>query len=137
VGIVLFNLVLPRVGPHRGLLIAHLLVALGLLSLWRGTGMLWFGLGYLLTGALRTTRLLLVAQVDTYLPRAHIGLAYGVLETVASLMLVVGAPIAGRLYAVSPDLPFRAGLVLVAASLLVQARGLPVSAAVGEARRKR
>jgi MFS family permease len=125
VGIVLFNLALPRVGPRSGLLIAHLLLALGLLSLWRGGGVAWFGLGYLLVGAFRTARLLLVAQADMYLPRAQIGLAYGVLDTVATAMMVIAAPIAGWLFGLNPDAPFRAGLLLAAASLLVQARGLP------------
>lgn len=127
--IVVFSLLLPRLGPRRGLLLAHLLVGLGLVSLWRGTSAVWFGAGYLLTGALRTSRLLLTAQADTYLHRSQIGLAYGVLETVGSGMMVVAAPIAGWLYVMDPDLPLRAGLVLIAGSLLTQVRGLPAPAA--------
>jgi hypothetical protein len=87
----------------------------------------------LLTGALRTSRILLVAQADTYVPRAQIGLAYGVLETVASTMLVLGAPIAGLLYEMDPTFPFRAALVLIGASLLTQVRGLPRGSSTGEA----
>lgn len=127
--IVAFSLLLPRFGPRRGLLLAHLFVGLGLLSLWRGSSAVWFGVGYLLTGALRTSRLLLVAQADIYLHRSQIGLAYGVLETVGSGMMVIGAPMAGWLYSINPDLPFRAGLVLIAGSLLTQVRGLPARAA--------
>lgn len=131
--IVVFSLVLPRLGPRQGLLIAHVLVALGLLGLWRGSGAVWLGIGFTLTGALRTSRILLVAQADTYVPRAQIGLAYGVLETVASTMLVLGAPIAGLLYEMDPTFPFRAALVLIGASLLTQVRGLPTSSSLGAA----
>lgn len=122
--IVAFSLLLPRFGPRRGLLLAHLLVALGLLSLWRGTTVVWFGIGYLLTGAFRTSRFLLTAEADTYLHRAQIGLAYGVLETVGSAMMVIGSPIAGWLYATDPDLPLRVGLVTISVSLLAQVRWL-------------
>ena len=123
--IVLLSQLLPRLGSRRGLVIAHVLVAVGLLSLWRGASAYWFGLGYFLTGAFRTARLLLTAQADTYLQRSQIGLAYGILETVASVMMVLAAPIAGRLYAIRPSLPFEAALVLIVVSLLAQAGGLP------------
>lgn len=123
--IVGFNLLLPRLGNRNGLLLTHVLVGLGLLGLWRGNSILLLGAGFLLTGAFRTVRILLVAQADTFLRRAQIGLAYGVFETVASVTQVIGAPLAGRLYELDPSYPFRAGLVLIGASLVTHVAGLP------------
>ena len=122
--IVISNQVLPRLGNRRGIVVAHVLVALGLLSWWRGNSVVLFALGFFFKGAFQTVRILVVAQADTLLERAQIGLAYGVVDTVGSLMLVVGAPIAGWLYEIDPSLPFRVGLVLTAVSLLAHLPGL-------------
>ena len=128
-GVVVLNLIFGRVAPTKGYILAQILVGFSCLILWRGVGLPWYALGYFLAGAFRTARSLVTAMVDSMVERAQVGLAFGLAETVISLMVVVAAPLAGLLYSMDPALPFPVSLgiavLAVLLSLVLIPRRLP------------
>lgn len=124
-GVVLLSLFLGRSSPRLGSLVGHVLVAGSAVLLWRGLSLPLFALGYFLAGGSRPVRNLLSAQVEQVVERFHLGLAFGVTETIASSSLIVAPLIAGLLYRRDPAGPYPAGLLLIAASLVLSARLLP------------
>ncbi|MEW5941750.1 MAG: MFS transporter [Chloroflexota bacterium] len=105
--------------PRWGYLIAQACVALFALLLWRGSGFYAFLLGYFLLGGFRAARPLASAQARALIHDSQMGLAYGILETVSSIIFILTPPLAGFLYERDPYLLYPLSLGLVAASLLL------------------
>jgi DHA1 family multidrug resistance protein-like MFS transporter len=124
-GIVVFNLGLGRLEARRGSLVGQGVVALSAVLLWRGLSLPIYAAGYLLAGASRTTRSLLSAQVERVVGRDHLGLAFGVSETVASSALIVGPLLAGAIYHRSPAVLYPLSVLLIAGSIALSAVVLP------------
>jgi MFS family permease len=128
-GVVAFNLTLGRMAPAPGFVLAQILVGISCLALWQGVGLPWYALGYFLAGGLRTARSLMTAMIDSVVERSQVGLAFGLSETVVSLMMVLAAPLAGALYSVRPSLPYPVNLgitgLAIVLSLVLLPRGLP------------
>ena len=124
-GIVVLNLTLGRSQARRGSMIAQVLAAGSVILLWRGMSLPVFAMGYFLAGGTRTARSLFSAQVERVVERFHLGLAFGVTETIASSTLIVAPLLAGLLYQRDPASPYPVSLALIAASLLLSARMLP------------
>jgi len=80
--------------------------------------MFWYSLAYLFVGGYRTARSLAMAQVQTLVPPAKLGLAYGVSETIASSANILVPFVAGYLYAINPDILFPISIGLIIISLL-------------------
>jgi MFS family permease len=93
--------------------------------LWLGTGLPWFALGYFLYGGYRTARAMMTSLTETQVERSQMGLAFGIVETVGGMALLVGAPIAGLLYRAAPHLPYPVSLGLIAFALAIGVRFLP------------
>lgn len=124
-GLVVLSALLGRLESRRGFLLAQGLVGLSVVLLWLGTGAPAFLLGYFLASGFRVAHSLAVAQAEGLVERAQMGLAYGVLEALISLVVVVGPPVAGLLYARDPALPYPVGLGLILASLALTSRLTP------------
>ena len=124
-GLVLLNLSIGRLIAHRGFVISQLLVSASTLLLWLGTGVPLFALGYFMAGGYRIARSLTVAQAEGLVSRANLGLVYGITETVMGLILIIGPPVAGLLYRVSPALPYPVSLGIIGSSLFLTTRFLP------------
>jgi MFS family permease len=124
-GTVVLNLTLGRSPARRGSMIAQVLSAGSVLLLWRGMSLPVYAIGYFLAGGTRTARSLLSAQVERVVERFHLGLAFGVTETIASSALIVAPLLAGLLYQRDPASPYPVSLVLIAGSLLLSALLLP------------
>jgi MFS family permease len=124
-GIVALNLTLGATPARRGSMVAQGLVAGAFLLLWRGMALPVYAAGYFLAGGMRTARSLFSAQVEHVVQRSHLGLAFGVSETVASGALIVAPLLAGLLYHSNPASPYPVSLVLIAGSLVLSARVLP------------
>jgi MFS family permease len=122
VGMVILNLALGGASPRLGFLLVHFIVGASILSLWRGAGVLWFGLGYFLAAGYRTARSFITAQVEQLIQRRQMGLAYGLAETVNGSVLLIASPIAGFLYRNRPELPFIVSLALIGSSFLLLLR---------------
>jgi MFS family permease len=124
-GVVVLNLTLGRSPARRGSILAQVLAAGSVVLLWRGMSLPVYAIGYFLAGGTRTARSLLSAQVERVVERFHLGLAFGVTETIASSALIVAPLLAGLLYQRDPASPYPVSLALIAGSLLLSARLLP------------
>jgi len=118
-GNVLLNLSIGRMNVQRGYLLSHISVALFALMLWRGYGLPWYMLGYFLLGGYRVARSLAIAQVRDLVPLAHMGLAYGITETVSSIAIILVSPIAGYLYEINPEIIYAIAIIFIMSSFIV------------------
>jgi len=124
-GVVILNLTLGAAPARRGSMLGQVLVAGGFVLLWKGMSIPAYAAGYFLAGGMRTARSLFSAQVERVVRRSHLGLAFGVAETVASSALIVAPLVAGLLYRSNPASPYPASLMLIAGSLALSAWLLP------------
>ncbi len=74
--------------------------------------------GYFLMGGFITNRGLIIAQARTLFHASNMGVAFGMLETVTSLAMVLGPPLAGLLYSLRPERIFSTSLFLIGAGFL-------------------
>lgn len=118
-GIVAMNLLLGQLENRIGFLLGQLAVGIFAVSLWQGSGLVWFGLGYFLFGGFRTARLLALAQVREMIDPANMGLAYGISETVVSLATFLAPVLAGILYVQQPTSIFSLSAVLILVGLIL------------------
>jgi MFS family permease len=124
-GSVVLNLVLGLMRNHIAFLLSQALVGASATILWLGTGEPWFALGYFLYGGYRTARAMMTSLTETQVERSQMGLAFGLVETVGGLALLVAAPIAGLLYRAAPHLPYPISMGLIALSLIISGLYLP------------
>jgi hypothetical protein len=107
---------------HRlGYLLGQAAVGVFALLIWQQTGMLWYGLAYFFVGGYRTARFLALAQVQTLVHPANMGLAYGLSESIAGTANILVPVLAGILYAQSPEIIYPISLVLIAISIAANA----------------
>lgn len=118
-GNALLSLTLGRLDARLGFAAGQFLVGMFSLFIWRGEGMLFYGLAYFLLGGYRAARPLATAQVRTLVHKSQMGLAYGMAETVNSLPGVLAPPLAGYLYTLEPALIYPISLGLIAAALVL------------------
>jgi len=118
-GAALLALWLGRLRGEWGLIIAQGSVFLSLVLLLQVP--LWplLVVSFFLRGAFTASRSLSSALVGKVAGKGSLGLAFGILSTVSSLALVVAPYIAGRLYALRPDLPFVASIASIPAVMLL------------------
>ena len=87
--------------------------------LWRGGGLLWYGLGYFFLGGFRLCRAMTVALVRPVVREVEVGLAFGIVESLNSLAFVVAPPLAGFLYDRDPALIFPVSLGVLGFTLVL------------------
>ncbi len=100
--------------PRLGYLLAQACVALFAVLVWQGESHWVFALAYFLLGGFRAARSLGVAQVKELIHPSQMGLAYGFMETVNTIPLIVGPPLAGLIYQKDPLIiyPLAIGLII-------------------------
>lgn len=118
-GVVVLNLFIGRMEVQNGFVLAQACVAGFTLLVSRGAGMPWFVAGYFLLGGFRTVRALATAQTRELVRQSQMGLAFGMVETVGSIALVLASPLAGFLYSRDPTLMYTVSLGLILVSILV------------------
>jgi MFS family permease len=124
-GTVVLSLGLGRSPARRGSMLAQACVAGAYVLLWRGLTLPVYAAGYFLAGGMRASRNLFNAQVERVVERSHLGLAFGVSETVAAGGLILAPLLAGLLYRANPSAPYLASLALIGISLILSAWLLP------------
>jgi len=62
-------------------------------------------------------RNLIIAQARTLFHSSNMGVAYGLLETMTSLAMVLGPPLAGLLYSIQPEWIYSTSLIVIGAGL--------------------
>ena len=117
-GVVVFSIVLGHLNARLGYLLAQVCMGLFTALIWLGAGLPAYMAGYLLMGSYITARGLVLAQGRTLVHAPNMGIAYGSLETVMSLALVLGPPLAGYLYSINPNLIYSTSLALIGAGLV-------------------
>ena len=117
-GNVLINLFFGQLPAQTGLILGQIFVGTFAGLLWRFTQLPIIFIGYFLLGGFRATRSLLIAQVEKQVCAENLGLAYGILETVAGLALMAAPPLAGYLYASNPSSIFSTAFLLTIPVLL-------------------
>jgi multidrug transporter EmrE-like cation transporter len=70
-------------------------------------------------GGFRTVRALAAAQTRELVAQSRMGLAYGLVETVGALALVLASPLAGYLFKQEPTLMYTFSLGIILVSILV------------------
>ena len=116
-GAVTLNLALGQRLPRRGFMLAQGLTLAYLSLLLSSTGLGWLGLAFFFQGSWNLARTMAVSQVGRVVRPVESGLAFGMIETVASVTMTLAPFIAGFLYKIDPARPFQVSLGLVALTL--------------------
>jgi len=114
----LLALAFSRVKPRNGFLAAQFLVAFFAVLIWQGTGLPIFMLGYFLLGGFRVARPMAMAQARGLVHESQMGLAYGTMETVSSIIFIVAPPIAGFVFERDPFLIYPLAVGLIGVSIV-------------------
>jgi len=111
----LMAILFSRVHPQRGFLFAQMLVILFAVFIWKGVSLPIFALGYFLLGGFRAGRPLAQAQARELVHDSQMGLTYGIMETISSIIFILTPPLAGVLFERDPMIvyPLAIGLVLI------------------------
>lgn len=125
VGVIVLNLVLGQINPRIGFLLAQ--AALGIFSLliWRGNSLPWYSIAYFLLGGYQTARSLAAAQGRQLVNASHMGMAFGMIETISAVSIILAPPLAGFLYAHQPDLVFIVSLACIGVVIFLSILFLP------------
>ena len=118
-----------RIEPRRGFLLAQVLVILFALTIWKGTSLPLFALGYFLLGGFRAGRPMVMAQARELVHVSQMGLMYGLMETINAVIFILTPPLAGVLYERDPMILYPLGIGLTVLSILVSYLFLPRKAA--------
>lgn len=108
-----------RVNPRRGFILAQVLVILFATLIWQGTGLPIFMLGYFLLGGFRASRPMAMAQARGLVHDSQMGLTYGAMETVSSIIFIIAPPIAGFIFERDPFIVYPLSIGLIVISILV------------------
>ena len=114
-----------RIEPRRGFLLAQVLVILFALTIWKGTSLPLFALGYFLLGGFRAGRPMVMAQARELVHVSQMGLMYGLMETINAVIFILTPPLAGILYERDPISLYPLGMGLTLLSILVSYLFLP------------
>ena len=102
-GVVVLNLLIGFLKAPLGFVLSQISVALYTILILKGTGLPWYLLGYFLMGGYQTARTLASAGSRDLVGSAHMGFAYGSVETVMSIAFIIAPPIAGTIYNLNPE----------------------------------
>lgn len=105
-----------------GILIGQMLVGLSALILWRGNSTFWFSLAYFTLGGFRLLRSMALAYSRSIIHAADTGLAFGVVETVNYIAVILAPALAGLLYDYNPHFVYITSLGLIGITFLINLR---------------
>jgi MFS family permease len=112
-GNALVVLVLGGLKASAGLIIGLGLVGASSLCLWLGDSFALYGLGYFFLGGYRLYRLMSLAFTRHLVHESRTGLAFGMIETLNAVAVILAPTIAGFLYEYDPYLIFILSLVFI------------------------
>ena len=115
----LMAILLSRVPPRRGFLIAQALVILFSFFIWKGASLPVYVLGYLLLGGFRAGRPMALAQARVLVHDSQMGLTYGIMETISAVIFILTPPLAGILFERDPTIVYPLSIGLIGVSILV------------------
>ena len=112
-------ILLSRVPPRRGFMFAQALVILFVFFIWIGTSLPSYVLGYFLLGGFRAGRPMALAQARELVPDSQMGMTYGIMETISSVIFILTPPLAGILFEYNPMIVYPLSIGLIALSIAV------------------
>ncbi len=102
---------------RRGFLAGQIAVLIFSLTLWLGTGLPWYMMGYFLIGGYKAIRSLSLALSRSLIHASQMGTAYGLIDTVASIAIILAPTLAGLLYEMNPSMVFMVAGVMILISI--------------------
>ena len=105
--------------PFVGILIGHVFLSVFSLTMWKGTGMGWFSIGFFMRGGYRIYQSMYMAIARTLTPPADMGLAYGIVSSCNSIAVILAPLLAGLLYEIRPQLVYPVALSLVGITFII------------------
>lgn len=102
-----------------GFMLGQVTVGLFALILWQFNALPLLALAYFLFGGSRAARTLYMAQIRPLVHPAQLGLAYGIAETVGSLVVAIGPLLAGLLYDWQPAAIYPLAIAAVVAGIFL------------------
>ena len=115
----LMALLLSRVHPRHGFLVAQGLVILFALFIWKGSSLPVYVLGYFLLGGFRAGRPMAWAQARELVHDSQMGVTYGIMETISAVIFILTPPLAGILFERDPMIVYPLSIGLITISILV------------------
>ena len=112
-------ILLSRVPPRHGFIFAQALVILFALFIWKGTSLPFYVLGYFLLGGFRAGRPMALAQARELVHDSQMGMTYGIMETISSVIFILTPPLAGILFEYDPMIVYPLSIGLIALSMAV------------------
>lgn len=112
-------LLLSRLQPRRGFVVAQFMVILFAVLIWQGAGLPIFMLGYFLLGGFRAARPMAMAQARELVHSSQMGLSYGAMETVSSIIFIIAPPIAGFIFDRNPYFIYPIAIGLIVVSIII------------------
>jgi MFS family permease len=104
-----------------GMLVGQLLIAGFALLMWRGQNAAAFFTGYFFLGGIRLYRSMTLAFARPLVKAGDVGLAYGMVETVNALAIILAPLAAGFLYNKNPSAVYTASLAALAVTVVFNA----------------
>jgi len=123
-GSVVLMLALGNLQTGAALMIGQAAMGVFALVLWRGTGLVWYGIAYVFVGGYRLCRAMTVALVQPVVREREVGLAFGFVESLNALAYMVSPVLAGFLYDWRPVSVFPVSLLVLVLTILLSLRFL-------------
>ena len=76
-------------------------------------------LGYFLLGGFRAARPMAMAQARELVHDSQMGITYGTMETVSSIVFILAPPLAGFIFERDPYFVYPLAIVLIVASIII------------------
>jgi MFS family permease len=115
----LMSILLSRVEPRRGFMFAQALVILFAWLIWKGTSLPVYVLGYFLLGGFRAGRPMALAQARELVHDSQMGVTYGIMETISSVIFILTPPLAGILFERDPMIVYPLSIGFIVVSIVV------------------
>jgi MFS family permease len=124
-GNALTMLLLGSVRPIVGMIIGQAMVTGFSILFLLGNSPLFFGIGYFLFGGFRLSRTMVLAFARPLVHPEETGLAFGILDAVASFAIILAPVIAGVLYDHTPRMMYEIALLATIVSIILTSVALP------------
>jgi len=124
-GNALATLLLGNMMPLAGLLVGQALMIVFCAMMWQGNSFTWFAVGYTFIGGYRLVRSMVLAFARRMIRPDQTGFAYGFIETVNALAVVVAPFVAGIIFDRNPSRIYLIGIITIAFMLLINVVLLP------------
>lgn len=121
IGSTFATLVLGILPSTLALFLGQGMVALFAILLWKGQSPLIFALAYFVLGGYRLNRAMIISKVRSFVREKEVGLAFGILETVTGLAIILAPVTAGWIYSANPVSIYPIGFALICIAGLANA----------------